>query len=123
MHATVDAPTRGRELERLSPGLRMLRATEHLESEMKRGGFARYFARFGGGLALRAMQGYRLVGADCHAELVEAALATHLCSGSRPRSFRVLDDAFRDLESPRELKLDYVRDNPSEFERKPAGRG
>jgi Domain of unknown function (DUF4375) len=107
-------------MEHLSPGLRMLSATRHLEDAIghhSQGGFARYFARFGGSVALKAMQGYRLIGAECHAEIVEAALALFLCSDHDAREYRVLDDAFRDLVSPRPLKLEYVEEHPEEFTR------
>lgn len=107
-------------LEHLSPGLRMIAATRHLEKALEYrtlGGFASYFARFGGSVALKAMQGYRLIGAECHAEIVEAALALFLCTDHDAREYRVLDDAFRDLGPPRPLKLEYVEAHPEEFGR------
>jgi Domain of unknown function (DUF4375) len=107
-------------LEHLSPGLRMLSATRHLENELERparSGFESYFARFGGSVALKAMQGYRLIGAECHAEIVEAALALFLCSDHDASEYHVLDDAFRDLGPPRPLKLEYVEAHPEEFSR------
>ena len=115
----IDSPTaRVPYMDHLSPGLRMMSATRHLENELARpdgGGFASYFDRFGGSVALKAMQGYRLIGAECHAEIVEAALALFLCGDHDPSEYRVLGDAFRDLGPPRPLKLEYVEAHPEEF--------
>lgn len=102
-------------LDHLAPGLQMIYATRHIENEVRRDGFEAYLSRGGGHLAAKAMQGYELVGAECHAALVEDALATFLRHESSPEPYAVLDDVFKHLEAPRSLKVEYVRANPEEF--------
>jgi len=94
----------------------MLYATRHVESEVRRVGFSRHFSDTGGQLAVKAMQGYELIGAACHADIIENALAIFL--GREPPgggAYAVLDDAFCDLESPGPLKAEYIQDHPEEF--------
>ena len=73
-------------LDHLAPGLQMIYATRHIENEVRRDGFEAYLSRGGGHLAAKAMQGYELVGAECHAALVENALATFLRRDTSPRA-------------------------------------
>lgn len=102
-------------LEHLSPGLQMVYATRHLEIEVRRDGFESYFGRAGGHLAVKAMQGYELIGAECHAALVEDALAVFLHPEPSSSAYAVLDDAFKDLDPPGPLKVEYMQAHPEEF--------
>jgi len=108
-------------LERLTPGNRMMCATGHIENEVRRRGFAKYFSRFGRHVALEAIRGYRLIGAECHADLVEAALASHDRGETDATTFAALEDALRDLDRPQPLKLEYMRAHPHDFTHAGAG--
>ncbi len=102
-------------LDHLPPGPQMIYATRQVESEVRRGGFEAYLSRGGGHLAAKAIRGYELIGAECHAAIVEDALATFLRHESSPAPYAVLDDVFTQLEPPGSLKVEYVRGNPEEF--------
>lgn len=98
-----------------TPGLKMVCATTHLERQVRSRGFAFYFATFGMEIAIEAERGYRLIGAECHAELVRAARKAFSDRAHPDHGFAVLDDVIRDLDPPRALRQVYAREHPQDF--------
>jgi len=115
IHALLRGPDQHMYLDHLSPGLQMVYATRHLENAVRRGGFESYFSRAGGHVAVKAMQGYALIGAECHAALVENALALFLGGTRSSSSYAVLDDVFTDLDPPGPLKAEYLEAHLEDF--------
>jgi hypothetical protein len=61
-------------VRRLSPGLRMLWSTDVVDGEIQNGGFNQLFWNRYDLYAADAIEGFRLIGAEEHARLVEDAL-------------------------------------------------
>ena len=105
----------------LHHGLQMVYTTVQVEEAVEAGGFDEYFTSSAGQFAVKVVEGYRLIGAEAHAELVGSAVATfirrqrYLLFGGRSEveraglSYAALDDAFLDLEPASRLRVDYVR--------------
>jgi hypothetical protein len=117
----------------LSPGLRMLYTTWTLEAEVNNGGFDQYFLNTNGRLALEALEGFKLLRADKHAQLTANAIAIY--ARERPEleklrsvelpldtplfaDFESLDNAFYSIgpeENLRQMRLKYIRQHPDQF--------
>src|SRR5579859_30831 len=67
-----------RDLTSLPEGLQMVYATRVLESEVSSGGFHEYFWNPAGQLAVEALDGFRMIGAQKHAEVLERAIAVYI---------------------------------------------
>ncbi len=121
----------------LTVGQQMVYTTRILEMEVSNGGFNQYFWNSSGQFAEEALAGYRLLGAERHATIVEAAIETQHKERTQQALYKALgtmeafmasyettelpslDDAF--YRARREIDLtalrdDYIRRNPEEFE-------
>jgi len=121
-------------VRRLSPGLTMLWSTDVVDGEIRNGGFNQLFWNRYDLYAADAIEGFRLIGAEEHARLVEDALK--LFEAERPRlepfyaegtleafsqsceqtGLDRLDDQwlFQALDF-RPKRLSYIRAHPDEF--------
>jgi len=117
----------------LSAGLRMMWSTFEVEGEVNNGGFHQFFWNRSGQYANDAIQAFRLIGAEEHAQLVEEAVQVFSAGGDRLRPFReqrtfeafqeseertdsgVLDDRFYALPDLSPLRIRYIREHPQEF--------
>jgi hypothetical protein len=61
-------------VKRLSPGLQMMWGTFVVDGEVNNGGFNQFFWNSSGQFAMQAIAGFRLIGAEEHAALVEEAV-------------------------------------------------
>jgi hypothetical protein len=118
----------------LSPGLRMVYATWVLEGEVNNGGFNQFFWNNSEKLAAHAVAGFRLLGANGLAAVVERAIAIFSSEEPVQRKFKEqrtleafsesykhtrlsdLDKEFYALaESLSPIRISYIRSHPGEF--------
>jgi hypothetical protein len=118
---------------KLSPGLRMMWSTFEVEGEVNNGGFHQFFWNRSGQYASDAIQAFRLIGAEEHAQLVEEAVQLFFAQADKLRPFRerrtfeafqeseeridsrVLDDRFYALPDISLQRIRYIREHPQEF--------
>lgn len=118
----------------LSRGLRMLWSTLLLDGEVNNGGFNQFFFNNSGQFAMDAVEGFRLIGAEQHAQLTEEAIALFFKEAPklrrfwRPRTLQGFSESYRHTQSgeldrryyaladPSVLRVQYIRAQPSEFE-------
>lgn len=119
----------------LSPGIRAVYSTWWVQCEVANGGFHQYFYNQGVDWAFTALEGYKLLGANDHAELVARAIDIYLKEEPeqlklRPRDLSdmleryvearsdstlpELDNFFYDLKSDG-LAIPYIRAHIDEF--------
>lgn len=119
-------------LDLATPGQCALYAIWWTQSEVNNGGFHQYFWNATGILADEALEGFRRIGAEKFADVLEAAMSIieqeakpadkrqlrRIVDRIDPKKFRKLDDRFFALEKGDKLfKLTaaYVREHPEEF--------
>jgi len=103
------------------PGSRYVWATFWVEAEVENGGFDQYFANGHGVAARIAAEGFRALGVEKYAVLVEKAIVIHESGPGaavpNPR-YEEIDDAFYDLEDLQPLptlRAKYIDAHPEEF--------
>jgi hypothetical protein len=120
----------------LPEGLQMVFATWLVESEVSNGGFPQFFWNPASEFAVEALYGYRMLGAQRHAAILETALATYIRERPQLERFRgggtpddfaawaaysalgTLDWQFWSLataEDPHALRIHYIRTHLDEF--------
>jgi hypothetical protein len=125
-------------LESVTQGQSALISLDWCQKEVRNGGFEQFFMNSTGMLSDKALAGFRLIGADCYADLLAKALscfpegkAPPSASGRRKilRSIRKaerdalldsLDTEFYELLEAPETDLEsfrgaYIRNNPDQF--------
>ena len=118
----------------LSRGLRMLWATLVLDGEVNNGGFNQFFFNSSGQYAMDAVEGFRLIGAEQHAQLTEEAIALFFKEAPklrrfwRPRTLEGFSESYQHTQSgeldkryyalphPSAARVRYIREHPAEFE-------
>jgi Domain of unknown function (DUF4375) len=116
-----------------SAGQQALYAIWVVDGEVRNGGFNQYFFNGGGDSAQAAADGFRLVGSEPHAKLVDEAIAAYRKDKARMDATRAqgsleafsesykddpydaLDSAWYKLASPTELADAYVKKHPEQF--------
>ncbi len=99
-------------VRQLPAGVRMVYSTWELEADVNNGGFDQYFANTDGALIDEAITGFRLIGANRTAALVERARSAR---GDRA-ALDALDGEFYELGEPvQDLRTRYIRGHPEAF--------
>ncbi|HXG65616.1 MAG TPA: DUF4375 domain-containing protein [Blastocatellia bacterium] len=117
----------------LSEGFQAVYCTFFLEAEVDNGGFNQYFWNSSGEFATEALDGLRLIGANEHAALMEAAIKIYAKEEPLHRRFRLentleafresykhtrlneVDRRFYKLEALSPKRIRYIREHPEEF--------
>jgi hypothetical protein len=133
VYGTEDQQEQYRRVDALSPGLKMLWGTWLVDGEVNNGGFNQFFWNSSGQFAMEAIEGFRVIGADEHAGLVEDAVELFFEEADRLRPFRqrhtleafsesyehtdsgALDTRNFALRDFSELRVRYIRDHLDEF--------
>ena len=119
----------------LSPGFQAAYTTFRLQAEVNNGGFSQYFWNSSSQFGLEALEGFRLLGAKEHAEIVEQAIAVAMeqvpayeklkerehpikayQEWDKVSNFDDLDSRFYGIEEDIDkLRDKYIREHPEEF--------
>lgn len=117
-------PTQGRAelLGSVAAGSRHVWTTFWVEAEVKNGGFDQYFANGNEVFARRAIEGFRALGGEKYAVLVEKAIAIHESPSAsdkgRDLRYDPVDEAFFKLDDElpvASLRAKYIDAHPEEF--------
>lgn len=119
---------------KMSKGMQMMYATWRLESELSNGGFNQFFWNDPGGFAGMALEGYKAIGAEKHAALLQRALETQKREEPVMREYKAkgtpdafaesykhtelgtLDKEFSNMsENASWLRIQYIRKYPEQF--------
>jgi hypothetical protein len=117
----------------LTPGLRMMWGTFMADGEVFNGGFNQFFWNDSRQYATQAIEGFRLIGAEEHARLVEDGVQLFFAEADKLRPFRQrrtldafsesyehtdssgLDTRYYALPDFSPLRVRYIREHPQEF--------
>jgi hypothetical protein len=109
-------------LRAMRPGPRYLWSTMWVEAEVKNGGFDQYFLNGWGPYAADAAEGFRAMGVEAYARLVERAIEIHRRESrgrtERNPAFDPLDHEFYNLDDDNpveKLRAQYIDAHPAEF--------
>lgn len=137
VHDAGASDARFERVRRLSPGQRMVWGTLILDGEVNNGGFNQFFFNASGQYAVEAIDGFRLLGADEHAILVEEAIALFFEEVEKLRPFwsprtlegfaesykhtdsGQLDQRYYELPDVTPLRVAYIRRHLAEFASQP----
>lgn len=119
---------------KMSKGMQMMYATWRLESELSNGGFNQFFWNDSGGFAPMALEGYKAIGAEKHAAVVQRALEMRKREEPMMREYQAkgtpdafaesykhtelgtLDKEFSNMsENASWLRVQYIRKYPEQF--------
>ena len=112
--------TFGQNFEIANPALKEIYGTWVLENEVNNGGFDQFFYNNGIEMAEFAKSGFRRIGADQIAELVDKSLQIYRdqsveYANKRNPNLNELDDVFYAYEGLEDLRLTYIKANYQEF--------
>jgi hypothetical protein len=133
VYATKDRDEQYERVLTFSPGFRMVWGTSMVDGEVNNGGFNQFFWNSSGQFAMEAIEGFRLIGAKDHAQLVEEAVAMFFDEADKLRPFRqrrtfeafsesyehtdsrALDTRYYSLPDFSPLRVAYIRQHSDEF--------